>query len=269
MHRTSRSCPWLRKAATVLLCAACASAAAARADDDPPRLLPAKPLAWTAPVFTEAARRARVAGEVLVEMRVGTDGGVEATALVGPTLPLGLATSALVALRGWRFAADLPARCVRYTVAFAPEAGPDVAGGATLDPDRQIVRVWAADPTRRIAEGFERGTPLELGSGEALDVAAAVFRHEMARYPSWGYRLSLHGHSPPRAFLRRFADVPASVRGWRALQPAGAILLDVQEVRRSPYGGWVARNHFGSLYEVRFPAGSPPRVETLRREGVA
>jgi protein TonB len=79
-------------------------------------------LAGETPGYTDAARRARIEGTVVVEATIDREGRVvEARAVRG--LPFGLTESALAAIRGWRF---VPARrhgqplAVRYqlTVLF-------------------------------------------------------------------------------------------------------------------------------------------------------
>ncbi|HYI08501.1 MAG TPA: energy transducer TonB, partial [Thermoanaerobaculia bacterium] len=54
------------------------------------------------PKYTEAARKARVTGIVVVEAIIGKDGRVQDVKVVKP-LPMGLAEEAEAAVRRWRF----------------------------------------------------------------------------------------------------------------------------------------------------------------------
>lgn len=78
-----------------------------------------RPIAMAAPVYPKAA--GRQTGEVLVSFTVSPTGGVEKARVVRGNPPRVFESSALTAVRSWRF--EAPGRSVRTTrlLHFAPK----------------------------------------------------------------------------------------------------------------------------------------------------
>jgi protein TonB len=104
--------------------AAAAQAAAAR--QAPAAAAPAstlRPVSTPAPRYPADALRSGTAGEVLVELTVGTDGSVTAARVLRATPARVFDREALNAVKRWKFAPVGAPVTTRRTLAFAPEGG--------------------------------------------------------------------------------------------------------------------------------------------------
>ena len=80
-------------------------------------------VAYSAPGYTEAARRARITGRVLIDVLIGPD-GAPVRRVVAKELPMGLDRMALDAAKAWRFNAS-SAKRRQTTLEFVFELDPD------------------------------------------------------------------------------------------------------------------------------------------------
>lgn len=79
-----------------------------------------RPISTPAPRYPADAQRAGTAGEVMVELTVGTDGSVTNARVVRATPPRVFDREALSAVRRWKFAPIAAPTTTRRTINFAP-----------------------------------------------------------------------------------------------------------------------------------------------------